>query len=80
MTKIVEKTVKLTLVGLNGNAFALMGAFQKAAGRQGWTEGEIKAVLDECMSDDYDHLLATLMNHCEDEDTDDGNDDEDADA
>lgn len=76
MTKIVNKTVKLTLVGLNGNTFNLMGAFRKAARRQGWTENEINKVLDECKSGDYDHLLVTLMNHCEDGD---GNE-EDADA
>ncbi len=32
---MTTKTVKLTLVGLDGNAFSLMGAFQKAAKRQG---------------------------------------------
>lgn len=58
------KQVKLNLVGLNGNAFALMGAFQKQARKEGWTEPEIKAVLDECKSGDYTHLLCTLMEHC----------------
>lgn len=60
------KTVKLTLVGLDGNAFVLMGNFQRAARRQGWSDAEIKVVLDECMSGDYDHLLGTLIEHCED--------------
>ena len=53
--------VKLKLVGLNGNAFSLMGAFQRAARKQGRTAAEIKAVLDDCMSGDYDHLLQTLV-------------------
>ena len=30
--------VTMNLVGLDGNAFALMGAFQKNARRQGWTQ------------------------------------------
>jgi hypothetical protein len=58
--------VRLQLVGLDGNAFALMGAFQRAARRQGWPAADIKAVLDRCMAGDYDHLLATLMEHTED--------------
>ena len=64
---VVNKKVKLTLVGLDGNAFFLLGAFQKAARRQKWTNTEIEAVCEEATSGDYDHLLATLMDHCEDE-------------
>lgn len=60
------KTITLTLVGLDGNAFSLMGAFQRQARREGWTQEEIKTVLDECMSGDYDSLLCVLMDHCED--------------
>jgi hypothetical protein len=59
------KKVKLELVGLDGNAFSVMGAFQRAARRQGWTPEEIKSVIDECMSGDYDHLLATIMDNVE---------------
>lgn len=53
--------VKLNLVGLDGNAFALMGAFQRAARQQGYSKEQINAVLDECMSSNYDHLLNTLV-------------------
>ena len=68
-----KKKVSLQLVGLDGNAFALMGAFQSQARREGWTKEEIKEVLDECMSGDYNHLLRTLMEHTEapDEDNED---------
>jgi hypothetical protein len=55
--------VELNLVGLDGNAFFLMGAFNRAAQRQGRTKEEIKAVLDDCKSGDYDHLLIVLMAH-----------------
>jgi hypothetical protein len=51
------------LVGLDGNAFALMGAFQRQARQEKWTPDEIQAVLDECMAGDYDHLLRVLMEH-----------------
>jgi hypothetical protein len=64
-------TVKLDLVGLDGNAFSLMGAFRKAARQQGWNNEEIVAVTNECMSGDYDHLLRTLMEHCESPDDED---------
>jgi hypothetical protein len=55
--------IKLNLVGLDGNAFSLMGAFRRAARKQGRTPEEIKAVLDDCMSGNYDHLLQTLVLH-----------------
>lgn len=55
--------IDLELAGLDGNAFALMGAFKQAARRQGRKHEEIKAVLDDCMSGDYDHLLCVLINH-----------------
>lgn len=58
------KTVNLTLVGLDGNAFSLMGAFSKQAEKEGWSQEEIKLVLDECKSGDYDNLLCVLIDHC----------------
>jgi hypothetical protein len=58
--------VKMTLVGKDGNAFSLMGAFQSEARKQGWTKEEIQKVLDECMKGDYDHLLRTLMDNIDD--------------
>ena len=63
---MTEKKVNLTLEGLDGNAFALMGAFRKQAKKENWTKEEINEVLDVCMAGDYNHLLSTLMNHCED--------------
>lgn len=59
----VPKAVDLTLEGLNGNAFVLMGAFQSQAKKEGWTKEEIKTVLDECKLGDYDHLVGVLMDH-----------------
>jgi len=59
----INKKVKLRLVGLDGNAFALMGAFRRQARQERWTADEIRAVLDECMAGDYDHLLRVLMEH-----------------
>jgi hypothetical protein len=65
------KTVNLTLVGLDGNAFSLMGAFQGQAKKEGWAQEEIKLVLDKCKEGNYDDLLCTLMDHCIEDDIDD---------
>lgn len=63
--------IKMNLVGLNGNAFSLMGAFQREARKQGWSQEEIEVVLDKCMSSDYDNLLRVLMENTEPEDEED---------
>ena len=60
---MTDKKINLELEGLDGNAFFLMGAFQKQAKKEGWIDGEIKEVLDECKKGDYNHLLQTLIEH-----------------
>jgi len=60
---LVGKRVELDLVGLDGNAFALMGYFRRAARREGWTPEEIDKVVKEATSNDYNHLLMVLMEH-----------------
>ncbi len=66
------KKVTLNLVGLDGNAFALLGAFKSQARKENWTKEEINDVINEAMNGDYDHLLCALSDHCtsieEDED------------
>lgn len=59
------KKVVCRLVGEDGNAFAILGRFQKAARDAGWSPEEIKKVMDEAMSDDYDNLLRVISSHCE---------------
>ena len=55
------KKVALSLIGLDGNAFNLLGQFQRAARRQGWTDAEIRNVFDDATSGDYDHLVSVLI-------------------
>jgi len=57
--------VRLNLVGLDGNVFMVIGAFAKAARRQGFADSEINVVLDEARSLDYDHLLGTIAECCD---------------
>lgn len=73
----VNKKITLQLVGLDGNAFALIGAFQRQARAEGWTPDEIKAVRDEMSSGDYAHLLQTLMRYTESPAATDADDDVD---
>lgn len=64
-TTTVDKKVKMKLVGIDGNAFSIMGKFSSTARDQGWSQDEIDAVLTEAQSDDYNHLLQTIMAHTE---------------
>jgi hypothetical protein len=84
MQNTKSKKVKMQLVGLDGNAFVIMGTWRSNALRQGWSQEEVRAVLEEAQSGDYDHLLATIaMNTTEpdvvwdDEDEDFDDEDED---
>ena len=61
------KFVNGSLVGLDGNAFVLMGHFKRLAVRQGWTTEEWQTVTNKCMEGDYDTLIQTLMAHMEEE-------------
>ena len=58
-----NKPVGLDLTSLDSNAFGLMGGFQRQARKEGWEKEDIKEVLDECQSGDYDHLVQTLVKH-----------------
>ena len=55
-----QKKVSMKLIGLDGNAFSILGEFNAQARRQGWTTEEINAVIAEATSGDYYHLMATI--------------------
>jgi hypothetical protein len=59
--------VHLDLTTLDGNAFSLLGAFRRAALDAGWTKDAIKAVIEEAMQGEYDHLLRTLLVHIDEQ-------------
>ena len=62
-TTELPEPVKLNLVGVDGNAFAVMGTWQRQARKEGWTKEQIDVVLKEAMGGDYNHLLATIIGH-----------------
>jgi hypothetical protein len=59
MTKYPEIEVQLT--GQDGNAYAIMGAVQKALRKAEVPKEQIDEYLKESMSGDYNHLLRTAM-------------------
>ena len=63
LEKIVERNGKTDqpLVGQDGNAFFILGNFQKYARRAGWSQEDIEEVIEIAKSGDYDNLLATIM-------------------
>lgn len=52
---------EVDLVGVDGNAFAVMGAVTKGLKRAGNPAAVIDAYRVEAMSGDYDHLLQVSM-------------------
>ena len=46
---------------MGDDAFNLMGKFAQAARRQGVAKADVDAVIKDCTSDDYNHLLQVLV-------------------
>lgn len=59
MPKFPNITVQLT--GQDGNAFAILGAVQRAMRQGGCSADEVTSFMDEATAGDYDHLLRTTM-------------------
>lgn len=62
-----NKKVKMNMVGMDGNAFNLMGQFEKRAKIDRWKSEEIQYVLHQCMSGDYNNLLSVLLRYTEED-------------
>ena len=60
MPKYPNVEVKLT--GVDGNAFAIMGAVSRELRKGGVPKEEINEYTTQSMSGDYDNLLRTAMN------------------
>lgn len=57
--------MKYNLVGVDGNAFAVMGYVRDAMRKEGCSLEEKKAYTEDAMSGDYSHLLYVSMNMIE---------------
>ena len=53
--------VPCKLTGTDGNAFAIIGAVQKALNKAGASKEEISSFYDEATSGDYDNVIQTSM-------------------
>jgi uncharacterized membrane protein YqiK len=53
-------TAEIDLSTIDGNAYAIMGAAQRILKKAGASQEEINQYLDESMSGDYRHLVATV--------------------
>lgn len=64
--KIMATTAKydnvtVNLAGQDGNAFAVMAKVSSALRKEGVSNEEVEAYIQESMSGDYDNLLLTAM-------------------
>lgn len=54
---------QLQLVGMDGNAFSILGRARQAWRRSGNDMAEWETIHKEATSGDYNHLLQTMMEH-----------------
>ena len=64
MTNIEElPKPEVTLIGEDGNAFAIIGACTKALRRAGWNTDQVGVFQEEAMSGDYNKVLQIAMKY-----------------
>ena len=59
------KKPEIQLIGVDGDAFSVMGIAVRALKSEGNDSEVVDAYQKEAMSGDYDHLLQTTMTYCE---------------
>lgn len=55
--------MKYCLVGVDGNAYAIMGYTARAMQREGFSKEEIDKMYDEAESSDYNHLIQVCLKY-----------------
>ncbi|MGN0919741.1 MAG: hypothetical protein ACI4OR_03175 [Alphaproteobacteria bacterium] len=63
MSKPKYPDITVQFVGLDGNAFSILGRCRTAMKRAHLSEVEINEFTKEATSSDYNHLLATCMEY-----------------
>lgn len=56
---------KYSLVGVNGNAYSIMGYTMAAMRQEGFSKAEVSMMLDEAKSADYNHLISVCLDYIE---------------
>jgi len=59
MSEVKYPNISVQLIGVDSNAFSVLGVVAQALKRGGVDREEVLAFRKEAMSGDYDHLLAT---------------------
>ena len=59
--ELVKKngTVEGSLIGVDGNAFSIMGYVERKLKRGGWPREDVKQVMNLMRSGDYNNVIAT---------------------
>ena len=65
-----DNLVRGTLVGVDGNAYSLMGHFSNLAKRQGIKKSDIDKIISKAQSGDYNNLISVLDANMIDEEDD----------
>lgn len=68
--EIKYPSIKVPLVGQNGNAFSIIGRTERALYRYGVSKEERDQYIKEATSGNYDNVLATTMHWVNTEDDD----------
>ena len=53
---------KVKLIGIDGNAFAILGRVKRALAEAGYSREDVAKYVAEATAGDYDHLLQVTMN------------------
>jgi hypothetical protein len=61
MMDIKYPDIRVTLVGEDGNAFAILGRVRIALKKAGIAQEQIDRFMSEATNGDYDHLLQVVM-------------------
>ena len=61
--EVKEEMPTLTLVGRDGNAFAILGNAKKVMREAKWPKELQDEIMDEATSGDYNHLIQTMMKY-----------------
>ena len=61
---VTAAIIDCELIGVDGNAFSLMGHWKQCAQQQGVESEDISKVLELAQAGDYDNLIGVLFRHC----------------
>lgn len=65
MSDVKYPEIEVRLTGVDGNAFAIIGAVARAMRKAGLTSDEVSEFQKEAMSGDYNHVLQTAVRFVE---------------